>query len=205
MEKIIIIGLLIVIILILLNRRFLVKVREKDGCNTKKSSPSIMGDIKQTKRKGLPVEATESHLEFTSFAEDNFESETREGKAEDVTENKNLDDILIKDNWGQEEEDWKYQDSNIESGFATGVTFQELSTAGQLLQRKILEPDLEQQAVAIIQKIHGTELFDLLENSLGEASKRISNLLSQSISNDVEGISSSYKDGVEGFDIGEFV
>ncbi|KYH08211.1 hypothetical protein [Chryseobacterium cucumeris] len=205
MEKIIVIGLLIVIILILLNRRFLVKVRAKDGDNTKKSSPSIMGDSKQTKRKGWPVEATESHLEFTSLAEDNFESETRDGKAEDVTENKNLDDILIKDNWGQEEEDWKYQDSNIESGFATGVTFQELSTAGQLLQRKMLEPDLERQAVAIIQKIHGTELFDLLENSLGEASKRISNLLSQSISNDVEGISSSYKDGVEGFDIGEFV
>jgi hypothetical protein len=103
----------------------------------------------------LPVEATESHLEFTSLAEDNFESETRDGKAEDVTENKNLDDILIKDNWGQEEEDWKYQDSNIESGFATGVTFQELSTAGQLLQRKMLEPDLEQQAVAIIQKFMG--------------------------------------------------
>lgn len=205
MEKIIIIGLLIAIILILLDRRFPVNVRTKDRGNTKKSSPSIMGDIKQTKRKGWPVEATESHLEFTSLAEDNFESETRNGKAEDVTENKNLDDILIKDNWRQEEEDWKYQDSNIESGFATGVTFQELSTAGQLLQRKMLEPDLEQQAVAIIQKIHGTELFDLLENSLGEASKRISNLLSQSISNDVEGISSSYKDGVEGFDIGEFV
>ncbi|WP_079240909.1 hypothetical protein [Chryseobacterium indologenes] len=205
MEKIIIIALLIAIILILLDRRFPVNVRTKDRGNTKKSPPPIMGDIKQTKRKGWSVEATESHLEFTSLAEDNFESETRDGKAEDVTENKNLDDILIKDNWGQEEEDWKYQDSNIESGFATGVTFQELSTAGQLLQRKMLEPDLEQQAVAIIQKIHGTELFDLLENSLGEASKRISNLLSQSISNDVEGISSSYKDGVEGFDIGEFV
>ncbi|TZF98381.1 hypothetical protein FW781_00150 (plasmid) [Chryseobacterium panacisoli] len=201
MEKIIIIGLLIAIILILLDRRFPVNVRAKDRGNTKKNSPSIMGDSKQTKRKGLPVEATESHLEFTSLAEDNFESETRNGKAEDVTENKNLDDILIMDNWGQEEEDWKYQDSNIESGFATGVTFQELSTAGQLLQRKMLEPDLEQQAVAIIQKIHGTELFDLLENSLGEASKRISNLLSQN----VEGISSSYKDGLEGFDIGEFV
>ncbi|TXI87113.1 MAG: hypothetical protein E6Q36_08015 [Chryseobacterium sp.] len=205
MEKIIIIGLLIAIILIFLDRRFPVNVRAKDRGNIKKSFPPIMGDIKETKRKGLPVEAIESHLEFTSLAEDNFESETRDGKAEDVTENKDLDDILIKDNWGQEEEDWKYQDSNIESGFATGVTFQELSTAGQLLQRKMLEPDLEQQAVEIIQKIQGTELFDLLENSLGEASKRVSNLLSQSISNDVEGISSSYKDGVEGFDIGEFV
>lgn len=205
MEKIIIIGLLITIILILLDRRFPVNVRVKDSSNTKKSPPSIMGATKQIKRQDWPVEALESHLESTSLTEYNFDSETRNGKAADVTENKNLDDILIKDDWEQEEEDWKYQDSNVESGFATGVTFQELSTAGQLLQMEMLEPDLEQQAVATIQKIHGTELFDLLENSLGGASKRIANLLSQSISNEGEGIASNDKDGVEGFDIGEFV
>jgi hypothetical protein len=51
MEKIIIIGLLIAIILILLDRRFPVNVRTKDRGNTKKSPPPIMGDIKQTKKK----------------------------------------------------------------------------------------------------------------------------------------------------------
>jgi hypothetical protein len=87
-----------------------------------------------------------------------------------------LDEILVKNNdWEDEEEDWLYQDdSKTESGFATGVTFQELSTAGQLLQQDVLEPDLEKQAVHIIQKIQEPS-FDLLENSLGDASKRVAN------------------------------
>lgn len=80
-----------------------------------------------------------------------------------------------------------------------------MSTAGQLLQQDLLEPDLEQQAVNIIQKIQGTELFDLLENSLGDASKRVANLLRQNISNEDEDIYSKRKDGADGFDIGEFV
>lgn len=205
MEKIIIIGLLITIILILLDRRLSVNVRTKDNGHTKKSPPAVMGDTKQRKRQHLPIEVTDSHLESASVAEDNFESETRNGKADDVIPGKDFEDMLIKDDWQQEEEDWNYPDSNIESGFATGVTFQELSTAGQLLQMEMLEPDLEKQAVATIQKIHGTELFDLLENSLGHASKRIADLLNQSISNDEDGASSGYKDGVEGFDIGEFI
>ena len=108
--------------------------------------------------------------------------------------------------WEDEEEDWQYHDdSKIESGFATGVTFQELSTAGQLLQQDLLEPGLEQQAVNIIQKIQGTELFDLLKNSLGDASKRVANLLSRSISDGDERISLKRKDDAEGFDIGEFI
>ncbi len=205
MEKIIITGLLITIILLLLERRFPVNGRVKDRNHTKKAPPSIMGGTKQRKRQPLPIEVPESHLASTAAAEGNFESETRIGKPDDVIRNKNLEDMLSKDDWQQEEEDWNYPDSNIESGFATGVTFQELSTAGQLLQMEMLEPDLEKQAVATIQKIHGTELFDLLESSLGNASKRIANLLNQSISNNEEGAFSGYKDDVEGFDIGEFV
>lgn len=205
MEKIIIIGLLITIILLLLERRFPFNGRIKDRGHTKKGPPSIMGGTKQLKRQLLPMDVPESHLESTAAAEGNFESETRIGKPDDVIRNKNLEDMLIEDDWQQEEEYWNYPDSNIESGFATGVTFQELSTAGQLLQMEMLEPDLEKQAVATIQKIHGTELFDLLENSLGHASKRIADLLNQSISNDEDGDSSGDKDGVEGFDIGEFV
>lgn len=205
MEKIIITGLLITIILLLLERRFPFNGRIKDRGHTKKGPPSIMGDTKKRKRQPLPIEASENCLESSVKTDDNFESETRIGKADDVIPDKNLEDMLIRDDWQQEEEDWNYPDSDIESGFATGVTFQELSTAGQLLQMEMLEPDLEKQAVATIQKIHGTELFDLLENSLGHASKRIADLLNQSISNDKDGDSSGDKDGVEGFDIGEFV
>ena len=206
MEQLIIIGLLLIIILILLDRKFSINVRRKQSSTPKKNLPSIMGDTKKIERHSVSIDATERQYESTLMTGDNFESETKEEEVDPMGQTKNINDILVRnDEWEQEDEDWKYEDSTIEGGFATGVTFQELSTAGQLLQQDMVEPVLKQQAVDIIQRIQGTELFDLLENSLGDASKRIAGLLSESISNDVEGISSSYKDGVEGFDIGEFV
>jgi len=169
--------------------------------------PSIMGKTKREERKLQPSDADQGQGESNVHDLNNFDPETKEKVLENTASKKVLDEILVKDNDQEdEEEDWQYQDDpKIESGFATGVTFQELSTAGQLLQQDVLEPDLEQQAVHIIQKIQGTELFDLLENSLGDASKRVANLLSQSISNEDEDISFKRKDDVEGFDIGEFV
>ncbi|WP_294246213.1 hypothetical protein [uncultured Chryseobacterium sp.] len=204
MEQMIIIALLIVIILMLSDRKYLAKELNENDADPDEKLPSIMGDTKQGGRHILPIETTARQQLSASMTADNFESETINGQADDVIQSKSLNDILIKDDeWEQEEEDWKYHDSNVESGFATGVTFQELSTAGQLLQEDLLEPDLKQQAAEIIQKVQGTELFDLLEDSLGDASKRIANLLNQSILNTDE--STASKEGVEGFDIGEFV
>lgn len=206
MEKIIIITLLVTIILILWDRRLAINDHAKKSGNSKKIEPSIMGDTKQGRRQGLPMEATQGHFEPCSLGEGNFESETKDNVFEDIQDTITLPDISIKVNdWDEEEEDWKDQDSQFESGFASGVTFQELSTAGQLLQEELPEPDLEQQAVNIIQKIQGTELFELLENSLEDASRRIADLLNRSISNtDIEG--ASYNKGdIEGFDIGNFI
>lgn len=206
MEKIIIIALLVTIILILWDRRLAINDHAKKSGNSKKIEPSIMGDTKQGRRQGLPMEATQGHFEPCSLGEGNFESETNDNVFEDIQDTITLPDISIKVNvWDEEEEDWKDQDSQFESGFASGVTFQELSTAGQLLQEELPEPDLEQQAVNIIQKIQGTELFELLENSLEDASRRIADLLNRSISNtDIEGASYN-KGGIEGFDIGNFI
>ncbi|WP_258319549.1 hypothetical protein [Chryseobacterium chendengshani] len=166
-----------------------------------------MGKPKKEKRKQVPSEASQGQDSSNVHEVNNFDLETEEEVLEIAASKTERDDRLFKNiEWDEEEEDWQYQDdSKIESGFATGVTFQELSTAGQLLQQDVLEPDLEKQAVNIIQKIQGTELFDLLENSLDDASKRIANLLSQSNSNEDEEISFKRKDDVEGFDIGEFV
>ncbi|WP_426478117.1 hypothetical protein ACP3T3_01140 [Chryseobacterium sp. CBSDS_008] len=198
MEQLTIIGLLIIIILILLDRNFSINTRGKDSSNPKKNLPSIIGETKKEERKPVPSDADHGQKESIVTKANNFDSETKG----DV-----FDDILVKNNdWYDEEEDWQYQDdSKIESGFATGVTFQELSTAGQLLQQDVLKPDLERQAVDIIQGIQGTELFDLLENSLGDASKRIASLLSSSISNDDEIVSSKQSNSSDSFDIRKFV
>lgn len=207
MEQLIIIGLLLIIILLLLDRKFISKNPKVKRTETHLTVPSIMGKTRSEEKKLQPSDADQCHGESIVLKANNFDSETKEEAFENRASKKELDEILVKSNdWEDEEEDWQYQDdSKIESGFATGVTFQELSTAGQLLQQDVLEPDLEQQAVNIIQKIQGTELFDLLENSLGDTSKRIAALLNQSISNEDEEISFKRKDDAEGFDIGEFV
>jgi len=207
MEQLIIIGLLLVIILLLWDKKLPnLHPREKSS-EAHPVVPSIMGGTKKEERRPVPFDADQGQGESIILKANNFDSETKDEVFENTASQKELDEILVKNNdWEDEEEDWQYHDdSKIESGFATGVTFQELSTAGQLLQQDLLEPGLEQQAVNIIQKIQGTELFDLLENSLGDASKRVANLLSQNIPNKDEDISFKRKDDAKGFDIGEFV
>jgi len=205
MEQLIIIFLLIIIMLILLDRKFSVNIREKNRSDIIKNLPSIMGTTKQREGQTLPIGARERQDESALMAQNNFESETKEDEFESIGQFKNLNDILVKNDEVEENEDWIDENSSTESGFATGVTFQELSTAGQLLQQDMLDPDLEQQAVEIIQKIQGTELFDLLENSLGDASKRIAILLTESIPNGDKIISSKRSNSSDSFDIGEFV
>jgi len=207
MEQLIMIVLLLIIILLLWDRKLIDQHPNEKSVEPQLPVPSIMGKTKIEERKPVPSDADQGQGESILLKANNFDSETKEEAFENTASRKELDEILVKNNdWEDEEEDWQYQDdSKIESGFATGVTFQELSTAGQLLQQDLLEPDLEQQAVNIIQKIQGTELFDLLENSLGGASKRVASLLSQSISNEDEEISFKHKDGADGFDIGNFL
>ncbi|KFF00711.1 hypothetical protein IX39_08810 [Chryseobacterium formosense] len=207
MEQLIIIALLLIIILLLWERKSTNHHPKENSTDTHQALPSVMGRTRLEERKLQPSDVDQGQGEPIVTKGNNFDRETKEEVIEKMASKKELDEILVKNNDQEdEEEDWRYQDDpKIESGFATGVTFQELSTAGQLLQHDVLEPDLEKQAVHIIQKIHGTELFDLLENSLDDASKRIADLLSKSISNEDDDISFKRKDDVEGFDIGEFV
>lgn len=204
MEQIIIIGLLFIIILMLWDKKFI--TNKKSSTVKELKLPSIMGKTKKEERNVKPSAAVQGQEESIASNTNIFESETKGEEFENIPLKKDLDEILVKNNDWEDEEEWYNQNnSEIESGFATGVTFQELSTASQLLQEEILKPDLEQQAVDIVQKIQGTELFNLLENSLGDASKRIAHLLSQSTSDDESQISIKGKNDAEGFDIGEFV
>ena len=107
----------------------------------------------------------------------------------------------------EEEEEWnRYGIFGGNVGFAQGVTFEELSSVGMLLQKDKLEPSQKETAVAIVQKIQGTELFSLLENSMESASRKIAELLDGSLSSETNSSSSNLrKNDWEDFDIGEFV
>lgn len=175
MEKIIIIGLLIIIVLLLLDKKLSVPHPQEKKTDKRLDIPSVMGETRKLDRQLMPSAFDMRQGASTLMDSDNFDPETKEKFFDRNDQKKDIEDILDKNNdWEEEEKDWQYQGcSETESGFATGVTFNELSSAGQMLQKDILEPALEQQAVNIIQKIHGTELFNLLENSLGDASKRM--------------------------------
>ena len=207
MEKIIIISLLIIIILLLLDKKLAIPHLQKKNTNKRFDVPSVMGETRKLERQLMPSVSDQRQEDSTIIDHDNFDSETIEQIFDRNDQKKHLDDILVKNNdWEDEEEYWQYQGfSETESGFATGVTFNELSTAEQILQKDVLEPDLEQQAVTIIQKIHGSELFSLLENSLGDASKRIANLLNKSTINEEAVIFPTRRNDADGFDIGEFI
>lgn len=81
----------------------------------------------------------------------------------------------------EEQEMQRYAAYGTEEGFATGVTFDELATVGKMLERQTLGPSEEKTAAGIVSKIDGTELLDLLESKIGDASKRIALLLDREL------------------------
>ncbi|UTG62106.1 hypothetical protein J2O09_03865 [Elizabethkingia anophelis] len=206
MEQLIIIGLLIIIVLLLLEKLSQKKAHEEKK-QTQFGLPSIIGDTKKEERQLVPSCADQRQSENNKIEVSIFESETNSQGFDNNNLKKNLDEILVRSEvWEGEEEDWlDKMEIEVESGFATGVTFQELNTVSQFFQQDVLDPDVENEAAYIIQKIQGTELFNLLEESLGEASRRVDYLLSKNYQNDGMPISSHLHKGLDGFDIGEFV
>ena len=120
-----------------------------------------------------------------------------------------LDEVFgnVPDLTEEDDEEWnRYGISGTDSGFATGVTFQELSNVGVLLQKEKLEPAQKETAIDIVQRLQGTELFALLESSMDGASRKIAELLDSTVSSETKDNSSNLrKSDFNDFDIGEFV
>lgn len=206
MEQLVIIGLLIIIVIILLEKKLSQKKAQEEKKHTQFNLPSIIGDTKKEERQSVPSYADQRQSENNKMGVPIFESETNSQGFDNNNLKKNLDEILVKSEAWEEEEDWVDEmEIEVESGFATGVTFQELNTVSQFFQQDVLDPDVENEAAYIIQKIQGTELFNLLAKSLGEASRRVDHLLSKNYQNDGTPISSNLHKGLDSFDIGEFV
>ena len=212
METLILICLVIVIILLLENN---IPIRKRSG---EKKVPyelpvielDIMGRNNTVSRQVVPKAAEEGHHEDSESEADNFENEIDERQVEIQIPQEELDDAYGEGvNLREEEEEWSGYGNGIsgdENGFATGVTFEELSTVEMLLQQKVLEPSQTETAVRIVQKIQGTELFSLLESSMEGASKRMAELLDRSLSGVADsGSSIMRKSDMENFDISEFI
>ncbi|WP_140487056.1 conjugal transfer protein TraD [Flavobacterium sp. GSA192] len=210
MEIVIVICLLIVIAL-LLQDKIVIKIGVEQKPTKKKQKPKladIMGQSKTLRSLSVSNNANESQKKKQEDKTDNFDIEIDDQDNESQIPQEELDEVFrnISD-FEDEAEEWNsYGISNVDNGFAQGVTFEELSSVGMLLQKDNLEPSQKEKAIGIVQKIQGTELFDLLENSMESASRKIAELLDSSLSFETESSSSILrKNDFEDFDIGEFV
>lgn len=210
METVIVICLLIVIGLLLEDKIVIRKGEEQKTIQEKTNPnlPDIMGQPKPMRSLSVSMSATESQIKKQEQEIDNFDIEIDEEDVDIQIPQEELDKVFgnIPD-LEEEEEEWnRYGISSGDNGFAQGVTFEELSSVGMLLQKEKLEPSQKERAVAIVQKIQGTELFSLLENSMESASRKIAELLDGRLSSETDaGYSTLRKNDLEDFDIGEFV
>ena len=211
MEIVIVICLLIVIALLVHDKIVIKKNSERKPIQEKSNPklPDIMGQPRPKRRLSVPNNATESQVEELELNPDNFDIEYDENENVGIQiPQEELDEVFSNmPDFGEEEEEWnRYELSDGDNGFAQGVTFEELNFVGILLQKEKLEQSQKETAIAIVQKIQGTELFSLLENSMEGASRKIAELLDSTLSSETEaGSSTLRKNDLGDFDIREFV
>ncbi|MRX46738.1 conjugal transfer protein TraD [Pedobacter puniceum] len=211
MEILIIICLLIVIAL-LLQDKIVIKKRSKHKPMQEKVNPNlpdIMGQPKPVRSFLVPNTADESQIEEQEINPDNLDIEYDENENVGIQiPQEELDKVFSNmPDLEEEEEEWnRYGISGSDDSLAQGVTYDELSSVEALLQKENLEQSQKETAVAIVQKLQGTELFCLLENSVEGASRKIAELLDSTLSAETDNSSSTLrKSGLSDFDIGEFV
>jgi len=205
MEIIIIICLLLAVVLLLKDKLATHKpVRQQNNLS---NLPDIMGRPKSVEGHSVPKGTDKGQTSEPDTKPDNFDSETSEKDFEGQIPQEELEDVLGSVPVWEEEDEWnEYGNEYGDNGFATGVTFEELSTVGVVLRQNTPEPALQEKAVDIVQRLQGTELFSLLENSMEGASKKIAALLDKGLSSRTDSGSSNLRnDDLAGFDIGEFV
>ena len=211
MEIVIVICLLIVIALLVQDKIVIKKSSERKPIQEKSNPklPDIMGQPRPKRSLSAPNNATESQVEELELNPDNFDIEYDENENVGIQiPQEELDEVFSNmPDFGEEEEEWnRYELSDGDNGFAQGVTFEELNFVGILLQKEKLEQSQKETAIAIVQKIQGTELFSLLENSMEGASRKIAELLDSTLSSETEaGSSTLRKNDLGDFDIREFV
>ena len=211
MEIIIVICLLIVIVLLLQDKIVIHKrlpqkpTQEKVNPNL----PDIMGQPKLVRSLSMPKNAKERQIAEQVINPDNLDIEYDENEIVGIqVPQEELDEVFSNmPDLEEEEEEWnRYGISGGDNSLAQGVTYDELSSVGALLQKESLEQAQKETAVAIVQKLQGTELFSLLENSIEGASRKIAELLDSTLSTDTDNSSSALrKSDLNDFDIGEFV
>lgn len=101
-------------------------------------------------------------------------------------------------------DEWDDEPLPYDDRFSKAVSMEEMMNVGKLLQQSDLGSEQENVVVDVMQKVQGTELYGLLESSIGDASQRIARLLDRNIKIN-EAADYNPRDGYEKFDIDDFI
>lgn len=211
METVIVICLLIIIVLLLQDKVVIKRKTEQkpEGEKVNPHLPDIMGQPRPPRNFSVPGTTAKSQMVEQNFDPDTLDIEYDENEMTGMQiPPEELDEVFGSgSDPEEEEEEWnRYGISGSDNGFATGVTFEELSTVGGLLQKEKLEPAQMQTAIDIVQRLQGTELFALLESSIAGASQKIAKIFdSLPASETVTASSFVRKNDFEDFDIREYI
>lgn len=208
MEILILLSLLIIIALLLRDKIvFHKKSDEKSKPKIPTQSSSIMGESKRVEMQVPPKHSDENTVENQQTQISNFDQEINEKKVDIEIPNEELDKVFgSTPDFEEEEEEWsQYQIIDSDNGLAQGVTFEELGSVETFLKEQKLEESQKETAAEIIKKIQGTELFNLLENSIEGASVKIAELFEKSL-NPGKNTDSSFlqSNNLDEFDIEKF-
>ena len=210
MEIVIVICLLIVIVLlvqdkIVIHKRSQLKPMQQEKVNP--NLPDIMGQPKPVRSHLVPNTTNESQIEEDEINPDNLDIEYDENENVGIQIPQEELDEVFRNMPDLEEEEWnRYGISSSDDSLVQGITYDELSSVGALLQKENLEQAQKETAIAIVQRLQGTELFSLLENSIEGASRKIAELLDSTLATETEAGSSTLRNNdLSDFDIGEFV
>ena len=158
MEIIIVICLLIVIVLLLQDKIVIHKRSQQKPTQEKVNPnlPDIMGQPKPVKSLSVPNTANESQIaepEINPYYLD-IEYDDNETVGIQVPQEE-LDEVFSNmPDLEEEEEEWNtYGISGGDDSLAQGVTYDELSSVGALLQKENLEQSQKETAVAIVQRL----------------------------------------------------
>lgn len=211
MEIVIVICLLVVIGLLLHDKITIGRssVKAEREYKADRSLPDIIGHSKPQQRRALPNSASDRQVAEPLQEANTFEEEINEKDFKRQIPQEELDEIFtaVPVDLEEEEEEWKrYEFADGDDGLAQGVTFEELTAVGMVLNKEVEDPSMQLKATETVHKIQGTELFALLENSTENASRRIAELLDSRLTLGADsGSSALWKNDLDGFDIGEFV
>jgi len=212
MEIVIVICLLIVIAL-LLQDKIVIKTRSKHSPKQEKANPNlpdIMGQPKLVKSPSVPNTTNEIQIQKSELNPANLDIEYDNNEIVGIQIPQEEIEAVFSNipDFKEEEEEWYSYDknNNEEIGLAQGVTFEELMVVGDILNKEKVAQVQQQKLTLIIDKLHGTELYHLLENSMQNNVQKIASLLENNLSIKSKAHSAPLqKKDITDFNIDEFI